>query len=186
MIRRVFFPLLLILCIAHLFNACAAPANYLAYQSQNFCAELRGTLNGIEFGAQIDIKTINTPKSPPENTEDRLENYEIEIRYLSPKELKGILVSVKYDPSTGTLLTTAQLGEISVNIPKERIRGWLRPAEVLLSLSRNTLKSVQKNQTGFLLSFEEGISLTVDPSGRPLSLQSDDISFSVVWFQTEK
>ena len=183
MIRRIFFLFFPLLCLSLLLNACKAPPNYLAYQSQNFCAELQGRMSGIEFGAQIEVKKSN---AAAESTGDRLEAYELEIRYLAPQELEGISLSVKRDPSTGSLHTTASLGELSVNLPRERIKGWLRPAESLLLPSQEKLESVQKTKEGYMLTFEGDISLTVDPSGRPLSFQSEEISFSVIRFHSEK
>lgn len=184
MIRRIFFLLFPLLCLSFFLNACKAPPNYLAYQSQGFCAEVQGTMSGIEFEAQIEIKKSNAV--PAEAiTGDRLNAYELEIRYLAPKELDGICLSVKYDPSTKSMHSTAALGSLSVNIPREHIKGWLRPAESLLLPSQEKIESVQKTKSGYLLTFKGDISLTVDPSGRPLSLQSPEISFSVIRFQAE-
>ena len=185
MIRRHFFLVLGLLSLVLLTQSCAPPPNYLAYKNQNFCAELKGTLNGIEFGAQIDIKPHNN-LSTATNTADPLENYEIEISYLAPKELEGIRVSVARNPNTGILETAAKLGELSVSIPREHIKGWLLPAESLLLLSQEKIESVQKNRQGYSLTFEENTILEVDQNGKPLSFQSKEISFSVIWSQEQK
>ena len=174
--KRFFAALLLFfLCLGTLSCEGKEP-NYLAYLQKDFCAEVEGRLHGVDFCARIEVNT----QTDPENGSTQKQ---VSVTYLSPTELNGICVTVLQDLSNGTEKITASLGEITLDVSHESVQGWLLPAESLLSVSKDTLESLQKTERGYRLIFPNQKILAVDERGMPLSLQSDEISFSVTQIQ---
>ena len=168
--------LLLFLCLCT-FSCKGKEPNYLAYLQKDFCAEVEGRIHGVDFCARIEV---NTQIDPDGND---LPHKQISVTYLSPAALEGIRVTILKDLRSGTEKITASLGEITLDLSRESVKGWVLPVESLLSVSKDALESLQKTEHGYRLVFSDGKILSVDEKGMPLSLESDEISFSVTRIQ---
>ena len=167
--------LLLFLCLGMISCEIKEP-NYLAYLQKDFCAEAEGTLHGVDFCALIEVKTQTDPESGKAQKQ-------ISVTYISPTELEGIRVTVVRDLESGAEEIRARLGEITLDVSHESVKGWLLPVESLLSVSKDEIESLQKTEHGYRLVFPDGKILTVDENGLPLSLQSDKIRLSITQIQ---
>lgn len=175
--KKRFFAVLLLLFLCLGMSSCGAgEPNYLAYLQKDFCAEAEGTLHGVDFCARIEVNTRT-------DAEGGAAKKQISVTYLSPAALEGIRVTVLKDLPSGTEKTTASLGEITLDLSRESVKGWLLPVESLLSVSKDALESPQKTERGYRLVFSDGKILSVDEKGMPLSLESDEISFSITQIQ---
>ena len=163
---------LLLLAVLLLVSCSSASPHYFAYAESEFRAELRGTLHGCVFSALIEQRA---------DPEDPAGEPLLLVEYLSPSELEGITVRASRDISDAT--ASASLGELTLTVARESVGGWLLPADLLLSLPTLPIERVERQEDGFLLTLGEGILLRVDEEGMPLSLQSEQITFEVVWLE---
>lgn len=172
-----FFAALLLLALCIWITSCGIKEpNYLAYLQKDFCADAEGRLHGVDFSARIEVKTKTDTQS------DKTQQ-QISVTYLSPIELEGITVTVSRDLPRGDERITASLGEITLDVSRESVEGWLLPAESLLEVSKDGIESLQKTEIGYRLVFPDGKILAVDERGMPLSLQSDEISLVITQIQ---
>ena len=140
-------------------------------EKASFAAEIEGRFcdgNGGEtaFAARTEI-------------DRRGEEERYQITYLAPKELEGITVTVTCKKETDEERVTASLGELSVAVSHDAVRGWLLPIEALLATVEETPESLQKTAPGYRIAFPDEKILTLDEKGLPISLNSPKISFSV-------
>lgn len=173
-IRRLAFFLSLFLCASLISCTGAEGARLDVLQSGSFCAEVEGVLwsgeSKTDFAARIEVER-----------REGAERYQ--ILYRAPKSMEGILVTVERQTGTGEERVTAGLGELSVAVSRDAVKGWLLPVESLLSVAYQTPKSLQKTPQGYQISFAEEVLLIIDEQGLPISFSSPIISLSTRRFQ---
>ena len=174
---KAFFKMGLLLVICFCVGACAVKKpDYLAYSKKSFRAEIEGSLYGTDFCACIEVADDTDPEG-----KEALRRYA--ISYRAPEVLEGVSVVVLRNLGTGEEEITASLGEISLPVSKESVKGWLLPMESLLSVSQEEIESLKKTEVGYRIVFPDEKILVVDEKGMPISLCSDKISFSVTKIQ---
>ena len=154
--------LLLLFCAVSAQRTRAAPD--LSYRSQAFTLRLEGNLHGVDVTCDISCESGHLQK----------------ITYLAPESMKGLTV------------TPLENGEIRVEREEisavfeaeaQEISGLLLPARALLP-SEESLRSVQKISTGYLLTLESPgggapITLALGNDGFPSAVWGEGFSFRV-------
>ena len=168
-----YFLLLLILGSFILCTGCMHVVNgedlYFSYREAPFRAELRGTLDGIPFSAEIGRDSPIDPNDP------RIDVY---IKYLTPHAMQD--VRLYYDSKSDLYAT---LEDILYPIDDDTTLGWLRPLELLFS--DGELLSIIKEGETFILQLPQG-ELRLSKDGLPLSARGEQFMFDVIWWESEK
>ncbi|MBQ8309454.1 MAG: hypothetical protein IJX80_00390 [Clostridia bacterium] len=133
---------------------------YFAYRSTPFRAEIRGSLDGIAFSAEIGRETADAP---------------LYIRYLSPQAMQGILL---YRNGDGKLFV--EMDSLSYPLDDSMADGWLRPLKLLFEGTE--ILNVQKENGSIRLNLPQG-ELRLMQEGYPLALAGDGITLETVWWE---
>ena len=140
-------------------------------QKASFSLEVEGSLTA-EDGSETAFSAVLAA--------DRRSDAETyEITYLTPREMAGIRVTVTRKKDTGEEQITASLDGLSVSVSHNAVKGWLSPLEELLASAEETPERLRRTESGYRFEFSGDRCLTVDEKGRPLSLKTPKISFSV-------
>lgn len=139
---------------------------YFSYREKPFRAEVRGTIDGTVYSAEIGRTDTATHDDPLANTY---------IRYLSPQALTGLTL---YVGENGQI--TASLGELSAPTNTDTVAGWLLPLTLLSECTE--LISVQKEEETLALHLPQG-TLYLSKDGAPTKLQSTNVKIDVVWWE---
>lgn len=165
-------------CIC-LLSACksAMPSNCFGYREQNFCAEVRGELNGIAFCARISSAEEGTGRK-------------IAVEYLptgsknASKSLANLQVTAYADKEGAcVLLKGAELKyrDLALSAEPVLVQGLLSPISALLCAS--SVAAVQRVEEGYRLTLENAAELTLDDSGNVQAYSSKNLYFFVVWWE---
>lgn len=142
-----------------------AVPDYLAYQNEDFSAEVKGTVNGMQFSALISAKMMGDGSG-------RL----LSVSYLGFDPLDGIKIEAYPDG-------TASLTEDDLTIPSDRasLAGLLSPIELLLT--DDEIVSVRKEGELTVVTLPNQINITLSEDDVPVSLSSPAVAFDVVWWE---
>ena len=152
-----------LLAVAVFFAGCSAkvPRTQILPSDRSYSAELKGTLFAVSFAAQLDVE--------PEKGGVRA----FSLRFL--RSQSGIPEGLTLSGFCGAeglsdQSITARLGEVCVEVDPAVLQTLLLPVTVLVC--RNDYTAIQKNESGFLLRYPDGTTLTLSPDFLPLHYSS--------------
>ena len=154
------FLLLVVVLMSSWAVGCAPAGSTLDYLNVGGRAEVTGEMSGVAFSAVVEIA---------ENGEH------VRVEYLSPASLKGMVFVTEGETCE------VFLGDVSFVCDPCEVAGFLRPATAFLQ--HGGANSVQKEGENRVLTFPTGETLTLSPSGTPISLNRDDIHLRVIWWE---
>ena len=153
---------LLLLASLCLFSSCRTfQKDPLAACKSPFAATVSGTLNGVDFCAEI---TVSTDAG--------------RILFSSPSPLDGMELTV----SGGTVRLVGNGTDFQTD--KETLNGLLLPLEVLTG-SHGEPERVEKQGDQFAVAFPDGVEVTVSKAGLPRFVSFPGGSFRVIDFSSE-
>ena len=168
--KRICFVLIGMLLV---FGGCArlGEKDYFAYRSEGFWGEVRGSMNGVDFCARINLQRAGT-------------GWTVGVSYLAPNVLAGTEISAACE-DTGEVLGEIEIlrGNTRFLADGEGIAGLLRPATAWLSCVE--LVSAQKTGGEYLLMFEGGEMMRMRENGFPILVCGEDFSMEMVWMERE-
>ena len=146
--------------------------DYFAYRSGDFVGEVRGSMNGVEFCAAIDLQKVG-------------DEWRVSVSYLAPDVLEGCVISAVCDAKG------MPIGKVEMHRSEESFvgdgvvfSGLLRPAS--LWLLQAEIASVQKNGGEYLLTFSTGEIMRLREDGFPILVSGDDFSMEMVWIERRR
>ena len=145
-----------------------APREWILPPDSRFCADVAGTLHGVPFAAHVEIEAENAGKRV------------FTLSFLpSGSTIPAGLTLVGACGAGGVPLqpVTATLGELRVEVSAAALQHLLLPVVTLLL--RNDYSTIQKTESGFLLTFPDGATLTLSPDRSPLRFSSPVCEFEV-------
>ena len=154
------FLLLVVVLMSSWAVGCAPAGSTLDYLTVGGRAEVAGEMSGVAFSAVVEIA---------KNGE------RVRVEYLSPASLKGMIFVTEGETCE------VFLGDVSFVCDSCEVAGFLRPATAFLQ--HGGANSVQKEGENRVLTFPTGETLTLSPSGTPISLNRDDIHLRVIWWE---
>ena len=154
------FLLLVVVLMSSWAVGCAPAGSTLDYLTVGGRAEVVGEMSGVAFSAVVEIA---------KNGE------RVRVEYLSPASLKGMIFVTEGETCE------VFLGDVSFVCDPCEVAGFLRPATAFLQ--HGGANSVQKEGENRVLTFPTGETLTLSPSGTPISLNRDDIHLRVIWWE---
>ena len=83
----------------------------------------------------------------------------------------------------GESVEIAREGEPVKQLPLSAAEGLLLPLRILLLHASDDAATVQKSDNGYLFGFADGVTLSFSPDGLPLSVESPDLSYQIVWWE---
>lgn len=154
------FLLLVVVLMSSWAVGCAPAGSGLDYLSEGGRAEVAGEMSGVAFSAVVEIAKSSE---------------RVRVEYLSPESLKGMVFVTEGETCE------VSLGDVSFSCNPCEVAGFLRPATVFLQ--HGDANSVQKEGDNRVLTFPTGETMTLSPSGTPLSLEREDIHLRVIWWE---
>ena len=154
------FLLLVVVLMSSWSVGCTSGWGSLDYLSEGGRAEVVGEMSGVAFSAVVEIA---------KNGE------RVRVVYLSPESLRGMVFVTEGETCE------VFLGDVSFVCDLCEVAGFLRPATAFLQ--HGDANSVQKDGENSVLTFPTGETLTLSPSGTPISLNRDDIYLRVIWWE---
>lgn len=147
-----------LLCLLAVLISCRADgsASYLGVLQGAFSAEVSGTLNGVEFSAQLEARMGASGR-------------EIVATFYAPQTICGTVVCKRADGS-GYL----QAGEVLV----EGVEGMAPLLD--LFWQERAVSDVALNESGHTVVQAEGLTLTLLPDGTPYRLESPAADLTVI------
>ena len=166
-----YFLLCLLITAALLATGCTNPSeqSYFSYAAKPFHAEIRGTLNGVRFSAEIGKDAPYDPNKPLAG---------VWIRYIEPQS--AATLEIRYDDKECPIAT---LGEVKCACDEATLQGLLRPLKLLLESP--TPMTVRKERGETVLTMED-YTLTLSKEGIPTSVEGARVSIKTVWWEVEK
>lgn len=158
--------ILLILCLV----ACAVvEENYFSYLEKDFCAEVRGEMNGSAFLAVVATSRTES-------------GYRVGVRYLFPATLSGLEVLAECNrqgvpQGVGSLGLEGRKSEVEAVC----VAGLLLPICALLNVGE--VESVQYVKEGCCLTLVDGKTLRLGRDGTPQFLRGDGFFLEVAWLE---
>jgi len=145
------------------------PPDYLAFLKRAFAAEIRGERNGTAFSAKISA----TPSE---------DGVTVRVEYLTPDTLSGISVTSTCT-ADGSLAGDAEVcrGKTAVRLDAESVSGLLEPVRGWFLLDTHT--AVQKQESGYVLQFADGVAAVMNEAGLPKSYSAPSIWYDVIWWE---
>ena len=143
--------------------------NYFAFRDCDFRAEVRGSLNGVGFCAEITMERMG-------------EERRVGVSYLAPESLAGTELSALCD-AKGEVIGEVEILRAGKTFSGDGVAfsglllpatGWFSPCEIV---------SVQKSNGRYLLSFSGGELLELREDGRPILLTAEELSMEMVWME---
>ena len=162
--------LLFSIVLASLFpTGCARTSEqaYFSYADESFHAEICGTLDGIEFSAEIGRDASDSSDFPFSGSW---------IRYTKPQSAADL--TLRYDSNN---CPTATLGSVNGTYDESILQGLLRPLHLLLEGGEPM--SIRKDR-GTTILIMPGYTLLLSENGIPMSVESDSVSLKTVWWET--
>lgn len=164
---------LLLVCLLTV-SACGGgtPPDYLAFQREDFSAEVEGRTQGRAFGAKITVEPVGSLRR-------------VTVLYLSSAALEGVQITALCN-AEGVPEGDAEItyGEMTLTQDAMSVCGLLAPALRLLSLSE--VATVQREDESYRLTFSDGSTLILDANGNPRSLAAEEIELDIVWRETKR
>ena len=154
------FLLLIVVLMSSWAVGCAPAGSGLDYLSEGGRAEVAGEMSGVAFSAVVEIAKSGE---------------RVRVEYLSPESLKGMVFVTEGETCE------VSLGDVCFSCDPCEVAGFLRPATVFLQ--HGEANSVQKEGDNRVLTFPTGETMTLSPSGTPLSLEREDIHLRVIWWE---
>ena len=154
------FLLLVVVLMSSWAVGCAPAGSTLDYLTVGGRAEVVGEMSGVAFSAVVEIAKDGEC---------------VRVEYLSPESLKGMIFVTEGETCE------VFLGDVSFVCDPCEVAGFLRPATAFLQ--HGGANSVQKDGENRVLTFPAGETLTLSPSGTPISLNRDDIHLRVIWWE---
>ena len=154
------FLLLVVIVMSSWAVGCAPAGDTLDYLTVGGRAEVAGEMSGVAFSAVVEIAKDGEC---------------VRVEYLSPASLKGMVFVIEGETCE------VFLGDVSFVCDPCEVAGFLRPATAFLQ--HGDANSVQKEGENRVLTFPTGETLTLSPSGTPISLNRDDIHLRVIWWE---
>lgn len=154
------FLLLVVVVMSSWAVGCAPARSGMEYLNSGGRGEVQGTMSGVEFCAVVEL----SPKG---------EN--VCVEYLAPDALCGMIFLTNGDKCE------VRLGEVGFVCDAKEVVGFLRPATAFLP--QGDANSVQKAEGNTVLTYPISGTLTLSPTGEPLSVAREDIQMQVVWWQ---
>ena len=154
------FLLLVVVLVSSWTVGCAPARSGMDYLASGGRGEVSGRMSGVEFAAVVEIS------SGGEN---------LRVEYLAPASLCGLILTANEEECE------VKLGDVCFTCDVDEVSGFLRP--VTAFLPQGDANSVQKEGENTVLSFSADGTLTLSPSGEPLSLVREDIDVRVVWWE---
>lgn len=151
--NRQYLLFLLLICVIF-GSACAREVDPARYRAEGFCAELMGSLQGVDFGARV--------------TGDALGGT---IEFVTPISLSGVRVEWREEHCRVTR------NGVTFELSIEAVSGWLAPLRLLLL--EETPKTVCCEGEETILTFPSGGELTLSEEGVPLGGTGEGFSFTV-------
>ena len=175
--RRIPIFLLALLLLSLTGCQSAAPKPY-AYLDDSFSAELSGMLYSQAFTLKLTV-TKDAPKGTASPT------YSVTAEHLSPSPFAPLRLSAVLDQEGNAIGEVAlTYGELHTTVSADTLTGLLCPIRALLV--RKETVSVQKEGDVYRFVLENGATVVRNSDGYPLAFSSPDLSFSVVWWETEQ
>lgn len=165
MVRR--FLLCFFICVAFCVASCGCNGverGYFAYRNTDFRAEIRGTIAGMDFCAEVGR----------EAGKNGAETY---VRYLAPASLEGLCLRLGAD----SRVRVSAVGLSGTLVP-DAADGLLLPLTLLLDYP-NDVREVRKSDGRLTLCLPDEVELTLDESWLPVSVRSPRACFTVVWWE---
>ena len=148
------------------------PPDYLAFQKEDFSAEVEGRIGGRAFGAKITVEPVGALRR-------------VTVLYLSSAALEGVQITALCN-AEGVPEGDAEItyGEMTLIQDAATVCGLLSPALQLLALSE--IATVQREGESYRLTFSDGAILVLDTAGNPRSLATQEIDLDIVWRETKR
>ena len=162
---------LLLLAMLWLLGGCGrlGERDYFAYRGGDFSGEVRGSMNGVDFCARIDLQRAG-------------EEWAVGVSYFAPEMLEGTEISAVCD-GRGEMLGEIEIlrGNTRFLADGDAMAGLLRPATVWLSCAE--LASVQKTGGEYRLLFEGGEMIRMRADGIPILVSGERFSMEMIWME---
>ncbi len=153
----------LTVCFVVVFCSCASGGGgYFGYRDHAVRGEIRGTLYGVEFCAEI--------------TRERDESgaWVLSLCFLSPTSLSGLSLCRVGEE------VEVHLGDLEETLSADRVEGLLLPMTLLFE-SEEDVVAVHRTGELTLLTLPGDMTLTLGADGFPTAVKCPNADFFVVW-----